>query len=112
MEKYICSDCGYQGRPTKMGKLKIIKELLVWLLFRGVSILYSLYKTCPRYNVCPKCKRAGISSILHINFPTYYSLYARFYSLAFLVLQKINVQDKQSQKLILIELINFLKFAG
>ncbi|MDD5639220.1 MAG: hypothetical protein PHR47_00195 [Candidatus Pacebacteria bacterium] len=112
MEKYICSDCGYQGRPAKIGKLKIIKELLVWLILRIINVFYFLYKTCPKYHVCPKCKRTGMLSLLHTSFSEYYSLYARVYTLSFLVLQRIDIKDKENQKLILVELLNFLKFAG
>jgi hypothetical protein len=111
MEKYICTSCGYQGRPTKIGKVKIIKELVIWLLFRIVSVFNFLLKSCPKYNSCPKCG-SGILSIFNISFPEYYSLYARIYTLAFLSLQRTSVLDKETQKLILTQLISCFKFIG
>ena len=112
MEKYICTDCGYQGRPTKIGKIKIIKELLIWFLFRVVDVFYFLWKTCPRYNTCPKCKNNSMLEIFYMEFPTYYSLYARIYTLAFLSLQRTSIQDTETQKLILKEITILFKFIG
>lgn len=112
MEKYICTDCGYQGRPTKMGRIKIIKELLIWFLFRVVDVFYFLWKTCPRYNTCPKCKNNSMLEIFCMEFPAYYSLYARIYTLAFLSLQRTSIQDTETQKFILKEITNLFKFIG
>jgi hypothetical protein len=51
-------------------------------------------------------------SILYVNFPEYYSLYARIYTLAFLSLQRTRTKDKETQKAILIQLVNLFKFIG
>jgi len=112
MEKYICTSCGYQGRPTKIGKVRIIKELFIWLLFRIVNVFCFLLKSCPRYNCCPKCKKSEMLSIFYIRFPEYYSLYARIYTLASLSLQKTSIKDRETQRLILTQLINCFKFIG
>ncbi|MCK9578196.1 hypothetical protein M0R01_01725 [bacterium] len=110
--EYICTNCGFQGRPTKIGRIKMIKELLIWLLFRANKIFYFLWKTHPRYTACPKCKKSSMSFILNIYFPEYYSLYARIYTLSYLLLQQTDLKDFESQKLILKQIDNFLKFVG
>ncbi|MCK9393498.1 MAG: hypothetical protein WCX30_01745 [Candidatus Paceibacterota bacterium] len=112
MKKYICTNCGYQGRPTKMGKIKIIKDIIIWLSLRIIDIFYFFWKTNPKYNTCPKCKENNMLPILYINFPAYYSLYARIYTLAFLSLQKTDIEDREKQKFILKEVANIFKLTG
>jgi len=112
MERYVCTNCGYQGRPTKIGKIKIIKELLIWLLFRVVSVFYFLMETCPKYIACPKCKKGSMLSPFYIEFPSYYSIYARAYTLAFIALQRTSLHDIKSQKHILKEIAEIFRFIG
>ncbi|MFA6252163.1 MAG: hypothetical protein WCX74_02070 [Candidatus Paceibacterota bacterium] len=112
MEKYICANCGFQGRPTKIGRVKIIKELLFWLSLRVINVFYFLWETCPKYNACPKCKQGSMTAILYMDFPSYYSIYARAYTLAFITLQKTSLQDIKSQKHILKEIATIFQFIG
>lgn len=57
MEKCICTNCGYQGKPVTMTRGGIGTEIILWLLFIIPGLLYSIWRMSTKYTACPKCKK-------------------------------------------------------
>jgi len=57
MEKCICTNCGYQGKPSTITRGGIGTEIILWLLFIIPGLLYSIWRMSTKYTACPKCKK-------------------------------------------------------
>ncbi|HAW58358.1 MAG TPA: hypothetical protein DCX03_04995 [Bacteroidales bacterium] len=57
MEKCICTNCGYQGKPATITRGGIGTEIILWLLFIIPGLLYSIWRMSTKYTACPKCKK-------------------------------------------------------
>ena len=55
-EKYICTNCGYEGRPVSYTPGSFWLELVLWLFFLLPGLVYSIWRLSARKKVCPKCK--------------------------------------------------------
>lgn len=63
MEKYICTNCGYQGRPITITRGGLGTEIILWILFIVPGLLYSMWRMSTKYSACPKCKKQTMISI-------------------------------------------------
>ena len=57
---FVCSHCGYVGRPVGTIKGSIVLEILMWCLFLLPGIIYTIWRGSTRQKVCPKCKRSSM----------------------------------------------------
>lgn len=53
---YVCSNCGFQGRPKTFTKGNILMELVLWLCFIIPGLIYSLWRLTSRFKACPQCQ--------------------------------------------------------
>lgn len=56
MSEYICSKCGFTGRPKTITKGSLGLEILAWLLFIIPGFIYTMWRFLSRYRGCPVCK--------------------------------------------------------
>jgi hypothetical protein len=54
-KRKICRSCGYTGPERQITKGSMGTEVLLWLVFFPVGILYSLWRLGSRYSGCPTC---------------------------------------------------------
>ncbi|TRZ47800.1 MAG: hypothetical protein D4S01_11660 [Dehalococcoidia bacterium] len=66
-QQFICTTCGFVGRPQKITKGDIGIELILWIFFIIPGLLYSLWRLSSKYDACPKCKNA---SMIPVDSPT------------------------------------------
>lgn len=59
-EQYICTDCGYLGKPIKITKGSIFIEIILWLAFLIPGLIYSIWRLTTKYRACPKCRHESI----------------------------------------------------
>lgn len=53
----ICRDCGFKGEPKKNTPGSIWLEIILWIVFFPIGIIYSIWRLCSKKEfVCPKCK--------------------------------------------------------
>jgi len=57
-KKYICSTCGYVGKPKSATSGSFLMELVLWLLLILPGIIYSIWRLTTKHLVCPKCGNA------------------------------------------------------
>lgn len=55
-KQFVCTSCGYVGRPKKITKGSFLMELVLWLCFLIPGLIYSMWRLITRTNGCPKCK--------------------------------------------------------
>lgn len=53
--EYICTRCGWKGRPKKGLNGNAAVELLLWLLFIVPGIIYTIYRGNNRPLICREC---------------------------------------------------------
>lgn len=58
MKNYICTSCGFSGRPQRKAKGSFLIEIVLWLFFILPGIVYSAWRLTSNYSVCPKCENA------------------------------------------------------
>lgn len=65
--QYICTVCGFIGKPKKVTRGNFSVEVTLWLflwwLFLLPPLIYSLWRVSNKYNVCPKCNSTVIVPI-------------------------------------------------
>lgn len=59
-KEYVCVQCGFVGKPRKTAKGSILIELVLWLFFILLGLIYSLWRLSSKYTACPKCGSANI----------------------------------------------------
>ena len=52
---FICSTCGYVGKPKTKTKGSMIIEIICWCCLFVPGIIYSLWRLTTKYKACPKC---------------------------------------------------------
>ena len=62
-DNYICTVCGYLGKPKNNTKGSFIIEVVLWLFLIIPGLLYSLWRITNKYRGCPKCKSTAIIPI-------------------------------------------------
>jgi hypothetical protein len=62
----ICKDCGTVGEATTETPGSIMIEIILWLCFIVPGLIYSIWRSSNRHDVCAKC---GGSTILPIDSP-------------------------------------------
>jgi hypothetical protein len=55
--EYVCTQCGYVGRPTRVTKGSIAIELVLWLFLIIPGLVYSIWRLTSRFDACPACKQ-------------------------------------------------------
>lgn len=55
---FVCTSCGYVGRPVSTVKGSILIEILLWCFFLVPGIIYSIWRISTKQRICPKCKQA------------------------------------------------------
>lgn len=59
-DTYICTVCGYLGKPKNNTKGSFVLEVALWLFFIIPGIIYSLWRVTNKYRGCPKCSSTAI----------------------------------------------------
>ena|SRR3989338_5159025 len=54
-KKQICMSCGFVGFPKAVVKGSILVEIFLWILFLLPGIIYSVWRSSSRHQVCPSC---------------------------------------------------------
>lgn len=65
-QKLVCTICGYVGFPKKVASGSGAVEFILWLLFLGPGLVYSIWRRANKQNICPAC---GNSKMISINTP-------------------------------------------
>lgn len=65
--KYICTTCGFVGKPKNVTKGSFMIELILWLAFLIPGIIYSIWRTQNRQQTCPVCKN---TTMIPVTTPT------------------------------------------
>lgn len=56
-KQFVCTSCGFVGRPEKVWKGSFWVELFLWLLFIVPGLIYSIWRLTSKYDACPACKQ-------------------------------------------------------
>lgn len=57
---YICLVCGGQRAPVLARRGNIYIEILLWLCYIIPGVMYTLWRTVRRHEVCPDCRNPSI----------------------------------------------------
>jgi hypothetical protein len=63
---YICSSCGYRGKPQTRTQGNILIEIILWFFFLIPGLIYSIWRMASRKKVCPKC---NLETMIPLNSP-------------------------------------------
>lgn len=66
MEKFVCTNCGFNGNPKTKIKGSFAIELILWLFFIVPGLIYSMWRLTTKEKVCPAC---GKNSMLPADTP-------------------------------------------
>ena len=55
-KEFLCTACGYVGKPKQMVKGSFVIELVLWLFFLIPGLIYSLWRLANAYRGCPVCE--------------------------------------------------------
>lgn len=58
--EFVCTTCGYVGKPKKYTKGSCLVEGILWLCFFIPGLIYSLWRVISAEKVCPKCLKPTI----------------------------------------------------
>ena len=70
--KFICTYCGYVGKPKRKTRGNFFIELILWLVLIVPGVIYSIWRLSTRYYVCPKC---GSETMIPLDTPKGRQLY-------------------------------------
>lgn len=69
-KNFVCTTCGYVGKPRNKVKGSFVAEIVLWLLGIGsllifpplvlIPIVYSLWRLLARTRVCKKCENTMV----------------------------------------------------
>ncbi|MFZ1735709.1 MAG: hypothetical protein WAU31_02125 [Candidatus Moraniibacteriota bacterium] len=57
---FVCTVCGYTGKPKTIIKGNFIIEVILWFFFLIPGIIYSIWRMSSKYTACPKCKNSSM----------------------------------------------------
>ena len=57
---WYCSQCGFIGKRQAMIKGSVLIELVLWITFIVPGIIYSIWRSTSRAQVCPRCRAANM----------------------------------------------------
>ena len=57
---YVCTLCGWQGRPKTRAKGSILIEIVLWLFFLVPGLIYSIWRLTTKDRVCRSCGSVAI----------------------------------------------------
>ncbi len=60
-KQYVCTICGYVGRPS-VSKGGRILEVILWLALGLPGLVYTVWRATRTYRPCPKCNEASMIS--------------------------------------------------
>jgi hypothetical protein len=92
-DDYICTVCGYLGKPKNNTKGNFVLEVALWFFLIIPGIIYSLWRITNKYRGCPKCNSTAIIPLDTPNGQAIYkSLHSKRYSR-----EKINDKEYRTQ---------------
>lgn len=56
----VCIQCGYVGKSKTAIKGSMGIEIILWLFFILPGLIYSVWRSSSRYEVCPKCNNQSL----------------------------------------------------
>ncbi len=58
MEKkeFICTTCGYVGKPKKYVKGSILIEIVLWFFILIPGLIYTIWRQTSKHKGCPNCE--------------------------------------------------------
>ncbi len=56
VKEFVCTKCGYSGKPKKVAKGSILVEIVLWCCLFVPGFCYSVWRMISKYNACPNCK--------------------------------------------------------
>ena len=59
-KQFVCSNCGFVGKPKKKVKGSLLLEIVLWLLLIVPGIVYSFWRFTSKYKACPTCGAANL----------------------------------------------------
>lgn len=59
-KSFICTICGYTGKPKTITKGSFLIEVILWLCFLVPGIIYSIWRMSAKQAVCQKCKNPSM----------------------------------------------------
>jgi hypothetical protein len=66
MSQLICSNCGTVGTPKTVTKGSILIEIVLWICFIVLGIIYSIWRLSTRTKACRSC---GAENMVPLNSP-------------------------------------------
>lgn len=54
-KKFLCVNCGYEGKPKTKTKGSIGIEIILWICLIIPGVIYSVWRLASRYSACPLC---------------------------------------------------------
>lgn len=67
MDNMMCTHCQFVGKPLRVPRGSLSKEILLWCLFLVPGLLYSTWRLSFPAKVCPAC---GATHMTRIKEPT------------------------------------------
>ena len=65
-QQFICSNCGYIGKPKKVTKGSFAIEIILWLLMIVPGVVYTIWRLTTKHEACPIC---GAINMIPLNSP-------------------------------------------
>lgn len=56
----FCPDCGTVGVPMTKTRGSLALEIVLWLMFCGPGLIYSIWRLTTRYAACPACESPAV----------------------------------------------------
>ena len=64
MKQIQCPNCTYVGEPKRVTPGHFIIELILWLLFFPIGLIYSIWRLSQKHNECPRCSFKHVYNIV------------------------------------------------
>ncbi len=57
---FVCTQCGFVGKPSQKAKGSGFIELVLWLAFLVPGIIYSIWRRSSPPQICTQCKSTAV----------------------------------------------------
>lgn len=57
---FVCTQCGFVGKPSQKAKGNGLIEIILWLAFLVPGIIYSIWRRSSPPKVCTQCKSTAV----------------------------------------------------
>lgn len=65
MSKIQCPNCTYVGTSVNETPGHFLIELILWLIFFPIGLIYSIWRLSKRHKVCPHCRFDHVYDVRH-----------------------------------------------